>query len=69
MCGLRISGKARDVFAELQRIAEQNKSKSVYDCIIEKRKDRLDRATAEQFCVSLEVYRGWLGNGLQNKTK
>ena len=60
MDGLRIAGKAFVVFEDLKRFAQQNKGKTVAECLKEQRKARLEQAEAKQFGMTLETFRGCL---------
>lgn len=67
MDGIRIAGKAFAVFEDLRQIAERNKGKTVAEVLSEIRKDRLEKAIAEQFGMTVEEYRGLMKNEKQEK--
>ena len=67
MCGFIIAGKAFTVFEDLKKFAEQNKGKTVAEVLAEIRKDRLEKAVAGQFGMTVEEYRGLMKNEKQEK--
>ena len=60
MDGFNMSGKAFFVVEELRRFAEQYKGKTVAEVLKEKRRERLEKAIAAQFGMTVEEYRSSL---------
>ncbi len=60
MDGFKIVGRAFAVCEDLRIIAEQNKGKTVAQYMYEQRKERLERAVAAQFGMTVEEYRAAL---------
>ena len=57
MDGFKVSGKAFCVVEELRRFAEAHKGKTVAEALKERRRERLEKAVAEQFGMTVEEYR------------
>ena len=61
MDGFKVSGNINNVCEYLRQVADWNKGKTVREFLIDNRKDKLERACAKQFGITVKEYRECLG--------